>query len=660
MNSSSIYFVKWSLIVLFCQLINQETIFAQKSASKPRVISYVDVRLDGSQKYTLKVDGKPFYMTAIQIRLDNMRYVPSWNAAATEAVIAQAAADKFNTVAIPIHWREVEPEKDKFDWSVLDEYLGLINKHNIKMEMLWFGTNSGGITQRLGRSDHLRTPDYVLFSPVTKNMGGYDTYSPGKGRSKTTSEYTILRDLSDYSLDLADKNLRLRETYVLSKVMAHIASWDEANDSKHPLIGVQIGNEVLGYGKPFPNSLVISYLSDVASAVKKSDYVVWTRVNSVTEAIPGRIIENESQRLSPLGTNIDFVGIDTYRHHYKSDEDFVASMRTHLPYVGKNYRMIMETNSNVPNAAQFRLAALSGNTGLNYYDFSGLYDPNGLRPRVAFIEDIRLVNKIISSDLADIATKASGYGLFVHNWEGVNSATTKSAVGIAFSPSYPTSQGISIIRNNTQIVLMSTKGGEFTLPDSLQITGASKGFFDGNNEWVNQGDISLGNRAGSRGASILLEPGTTVLLTLKNSGDVIPAIQQAEFAQLGGGANMESSVEGIGFAGNGYVQLPATEGAYINWSNIDGMAGGMKTIRVRYSNGGPNPIKTLLDVNGKIQTILLPQTGSWATYQYFTTTVPLNKGTNNKIRLETGNNTIRIERTVNYDAHTNIDELQTF
>jgi hypothetical protein len=32
-----------------------------------KVISYVDTSLDGSQKYVLRVDGKPFYMTNMKI-----------------------------------------------------------------------------------------------------------------------------------------------------------------------------------------------------------------------------------------------------------------------------------------------------------------------------------------------------------------------------------------------------------------------------------------------------------------------------------------------------------------------------------------------------------------------------------------------------------------
>lgn len=626
-----------------------------------QIISYVDTSLAGAQKYVLRVNDKPYYMTNIQIRLDNMRYARNWSAEATEAVIAQAASDGFNTVSIPVHWREVEPEKDKFDWVVLEEYLRLVNKYDIKMEMLWFGTNSGGITQRLGVSGHLRTPDYVLYSPKADTLTGYGSYSPKHGRTETTSEYTIRRDVGDYSLDLADKSLRERETYVLGKVMAHIASWDKNNGSKHPIIGVQIGNEVVGYRNPYPNALIIDYLSDVASAVKNSDYVVWTRVNSIFQNIPGRIFENESRRSTRYGTNIDFVGIDTYRHHFKTDEEFVASMRDNLPYVGRNFRMIMETGSEIPNAAQLHLAALSGNSAFNYYDFSRIYDVSvdGIKPCVSHLEDIRLVNKVLNSCMTDIALNAHGYGLYVHNWEGVKSAPSTSPAGITFTPGYPTSQAISIVRSHTEIVLTSTKGGRFTLPDSLGIISASKGYFNSDNEWTSEGEVPLGKRSGD--VSLSVESGITMRLVKRtNVSAVKPIIYQAEFACLSGGLEVKSSTHSIGFAGNGYVELPPTGGAAISWKDIDGVSGGDRTIIIRYSHGGSKPSKLMLAINGNIQFIELQPTGSWNRYRYFTVNSPLKSGTNNTIRLETAINVIRIDKAAYYETAGNIDELQVF
>lgn len=120
-------------------------------AKKQQVISEVDTSLEGSQKYVLRVGGKPYYMTNVQVRLDLLRYSEEWSMELCEKLIAQIAADGFNTISVPVHWVEVEPERDKFDWKILDSYLKLTNKYGLKMELLWFGANSGGHVQWLGR-----------------------------------------------------------------------------------------------------------------------------------------------------------------------------------------------------------------------------------------------------------------------------------------------------------------------------------------------------------------------------------------------------------------------------------------------------------------------------------------------------------------------------
>ncbi|MGC4070855.1 MAG: beta-galactosidase [Polyangiaceae bacterium] len=236
------------------------------SGSGGKVISYVDTSLNGSQKFMRVVDGKPYWGTEIQVRLDKLTYRRNWNATGRAAIMAQAASDGFNTVGIPVSWYEIEPTKDKFDWTILDEYLGLCKKNNLKMELLWFSMNSGSTVQWLGESYkpvHLRTPNYVL-------------YSPSPGSNATTSEY---KKTGAYTLDLKDTNLRTRETYVVTQLMAHIAAWDAANGSPHTVIGIQLGNEVYG---PYAGDVQVAYYSAVAAAVKSSNYVIWTRMNNWT------------------------------------------------------------------------------------------------------------------------------------------------------------------------------------------------------------------------------------------------------------------------------------------------------------------------------------------------------------------------------------------
>lgn len=469
------------------------------------IVSYVDTSLNGSQKFTLRVDGKPFYMTNVQVRLDKLRYAWGWDAVAREAILARAAANGFNTVSLPIHWYEVEPAKDKFQWDILDEYLSVAQKHGLRVELLWFGQNSGGHVQWLGdpKKDpvHLRVPDYVLYSPAPQS-------------TETTSDYNIRREMSAYSLDLADDNLKEREAYVLAKVMDHIADWDAAHGAKRTVIGVQLGNEVAGIKVQFPASLVISYMSHVGESVKKSRYSTWTRLNCVYTHVVNRVAANETLRADG-GTNIDFVGVDTYRHHFRTDRQFIESMRTNVPETGKNYKMVMEANGSIAISAILPVAALAGNSAFAYYemigpDNYGLYERDGemgFKPRGSYIEDVRTVNRLFVGAMTDLALNASGAGLFVHNWTGDLITPTSSPDGIIFTPASADSQAISIRRGRNELVLLNTKGGTFGLPGSLKFRKASRGYFDGDNRWVEQGAISITN------SSISPPPGTIVRLT---------------------------------------------------------------------------------------------------------------------------------------------------
>lgn len=598
------------------------------NSSQNKIISYVDTSLDGSQKYVLRVDGKPFYMTNIQVRLEKLRYRFGWDAAARDAIVGQAASDGFNTVSIPIHWYEVEPEKDKFDWTILDEYLGLVRKYNLKMEMLWFGHNSGGHTQWLD-SKHLRVPDYVLYSPSPR--------SP-----ETTSEFRMRRDQGNYTLDLTDERLVAREAYVLGKVMEHISEWDQANGSKHVVIGVQLGNEVCGYflnSVTFTTGQVISYCNELGKAVKNSPYSVWTRMNCVRGHEKDRIDVNEAMR-QLYGTSIDFIGVDMYSAG-------LANIRNPLPYKGSNYRMIMEIDAEIPDAAITQLAALSGNSAFDYYcmvvDGHGLYDhvrggEKKFKPHSDQVNDVRLVNKLLTSANWDIALNANGYGLFVHNWSANSLDPTVGVEGIAFTPDSTKSQAISIKRSNTEIVLMNTKGGVFTYPDSLGINGASYGYFDENNQWVKQGDVQYTK------TSITPPAGVTVLLTRPDTKEITGKRIQAEFVNFWGSTFIEST--NIGFAGNGYINLNR-KGGRIEYRNLDGNDGGSKTIRFRYANGGQNAQSVRVTINDSRQTLSFPPTGSGETYKYVTINAELRSGKTNAIDVEAAEN-----------GEVNIDELE--
>ena len=135
-------------------------------------------------------------------------------------------------------------------------------------------------------------------------------------------------------------------------------------------------------------------------------------------------------------------------------------------------------------------------------------------------------------------------------------------------------------------------------------------------------------------------------------------IVQAEFASMSSDVTIEYDIKNIGFAGNGYVKLPAHEGAYIVWKQLEAKENGKQTLRIRYSLEDNRPASHVLTVNEESYHIKLHPTGGGDRYGYFSISVPLRKGKENIIRLETEGNYFRPNRAVVPAPAGNIDELQ--
>lgn len=620
-------------IIFLMLLLPVMAIIAKEKRKSKDTISYVDTSLDGSQKYVLRVDGKPFYMTNVQVRFDKLRYRWGWDISICEELLKRTSALEFNTLSIPIHWVEVEPEKDKFDWSTLDLYLGMAQKFHFKVELLWFGQNSGGHVQWL-KPDRLRTPDYVMYSPKAGNFQSFSTTGSSK---ETTSEFVIRRDISDYTHDLTDKKLRNREAYVIGKMMEHIAQWDTEQGSAHTVIGIQLNNEV----RSFPSNIIIEYMNELGRAVKESPYSVWTRMNCTFPDLYSVLYCNEQLR-SANGTYIDFVGIDSYCSSPDKMDEYTESMRTCIPYMGKNYRMIMEAGAEKTNIAQMQVAALSGNTAFNYYELCG---PDGrgifikdkekhFVPRSPYTEDdVKSVNRMLNNAMTDIALNASGYGLFVHNWKGNSLMPTIGVENISFVPNYINSQAISVLRNGNEIVLSTSKGGTFFWPDTLKIISASKGYFDSNNKWKDKGTVELQTNPRKHVTSLKINAMQTIRL-IRNKQKQPDIILQAEHASYGDGVRVEADIEQcLGFSGEGYLNFPLA-GGYAEWRGVNGLKGGKQTIRLRYANGDNHTCSARIIINGVIKQVQLPPTGSWNKYSLTEISTELKPGTENVIYLK--------------------------
>ena len=122
------------------------------------------------------------------------------------------------------------------------------------------------------------------------------------------------------------------------------------------------------------------------------------------------------------------------------------------------------------------------------------------------------------------------------------------------------------------------------------------------------------------------------------------SLYPSENAFFGNGAVFENT--NAGFNGMGYINFPLT-GGFLEFSNVDGGAGGSRTLRFRYALGATTSRTGRLIVNGISQNITFNPTGAWTTWSNLQVTVNLNSGTTNTVRLESTGQDLA-----------NIDELQ--
>ena len=125
------------------------------------------VRADG--RWRLVVDGRPFLLLGLQWDCDSC-----FSAEEMSPLFAHASKLGANTAALPLYWREVEPEPDRFCFDMLDERLSQARRHGLRLVLLWFATWKNAC--------HWYAPEYIRSDPdayrVVVDTQGKPTTSP--------------------------------------------------------------------------------------------------------------------------------------------------------------------------------------------------------------------------------------------------------------------------------------------------------------------------------------------------------------------------------------------------------------------------------------------------------------------------------------------------
>src|SRR5579884_2432934 len=105
-----------------------------------------------NDRYAFFVDGQPFLILGAQINNSS-----SWPAVLPEVWPAIEAIHA-NTVEAPVYWEQIEPQRDRFDFTNVDDLVKQARAHRVYLVLLWFGT------WKNGRMHYV--PEWIKTDPV--------------------------------------------------------------------------------------------------------------------------------------------------------------------------------------------------------------------------------------------------------------------------------------------------------------------------------------------------------------------------------------------------------------------------------------------------------------------------------------------------------------
>ncbi len=315
----------------------------------------------------VEVEGSPFPILGAQVRLDALVNCDKLSIDQIEAYFIKAKELGVNCIQLPFWWNLIEPKQDQFDFTFVDQMLSFANKYDLKIELLWFGSNM------IGDSFSFLVPQYVL-SNVDIRLSRNDEAS-------FWNYYGY-----QYSLKLNHPWLLERESNAVTRLFDFIREWDEDNGKKHPVIVAQIHNEPDGFVRWRLDQKQISYyrgsllskeeawtmtleaLDALGKAVKASTYQVITRTNVISG--DGVKPYSEAPNASPADifalSGIDMVSFDPYMETVDQIKKEVMAYKS-LP---GNYPLIAENKGSYTNTPSLMLTAVAIGGGYDLYDLA--------------------------------------------------------------------------------------------------------------------------------------------------------------------------------------------------------------------------------------------------------------------------------------------------
>ena len=450
----------------------------------------------------IKHKQSPYLMYGIQLRLDHAvsKFEVSTDSdfeKYIEPYFQKSVESGFETVIFPIQWKQIETKKDTYNFDLLKKYYDYAKKYNLKVQLLWFGSDVCGWASNC--------PSYI---------------------SQDTETYSRVKEHPDV-INLYDADLIEREILAFGKLLDFLYEYD--TDLR--TVCIQIENEANGFangGQELDNhtdvdavekttwmgqkNAVYNIMNALGLMVKQGPYRCVTRVNFMWYScyINGTATYQFKEVYDLDG--IDIVGIDAYS---SSGSDRAISDMT----IENNYPHYAEYGPKYYIGPGQTMAALSSGGGLLYYQIKtidhpenifavykgvpGVFekrtseymqDENGKSIYGLDTDELLAFNKMLMKIITPVTTSAvKNMGAFNYIGRPVSAKETREVGGKQLTFSNQSGDyggsGLAICLENGDYILLAQHGTSTFTFDGHSVTGAvSVGRFDGDN-WVEESTV---------------------------------------------------------------------------------------------------------------------------------------------------------------------------
>lgn len=469
-----------------------------------------------------ETEGRPFLYLAGELRTEAYMNLDGKTAEDLHVYIEKAAELGFTVAKVSVNWKDIEPQKDEYDYSVIRELMQACYDNGVKLELMWYSVLMCGTSH----SYHL--PEYILSDRQTYPRLKYVIDGIERDFYKNSTYYG-----EEFMLHLNNPALMERETKVIGGIMDYVYQWEEARNFPKVLFGVQVYNEADAFpghytgnraevflnGNKVDNNAAWAMLKEAMNnagkAFKGGKYVPLTCTNLLRPQTA--VLGSDSGTVTPLSRSqelvdlegIDFVGYDPYLNGLSA---LKKSIYAYDSEVSGNVTRIDENGGEYTNTDGLILLAASMNVGYTVYEvispafFSNEHD-QGILDKETFGDKIVVNGGIEDNYTARARTMIKGlraagsyaagtkkenfaaFNIVLENPGDYCKQTIKTEnVTLAFE-----TQNAAIgyaLQTEEYVMAFATQDAVLKLSNS-KFSGAESGAYDANDEFVSTGTVSL-------------------------------------------------------------------------------------------------------------------------------------------------------------------------